>query len=314
VKLSDQFVAGVMDISPLRVVNAILAMFFQLPQELWVQHRWSMIAAILPGLAVWAIVGGAISRSAAEDYLSLERKPWTHYVAFAIRKSISLVLAFVGPLFMIGVLCGALVVAGLTLRVPGVQVLGALLLPVGVLLAMAALVVMCGLSFGFPMLGPAVVCEGTDSIDAVQRVLAYVVGRPFRMATYVAIFVVLLVVCGGVFAVLTQKSLEMTASLCVQLAGDSTGPLIKYTIPEGASLKTTLSVVGFWGKAWKLLIPAYFVSLFHSAGTLMYLAARLVNDGQEPGELWQGSAVPAVLRRAEADADAASAHREKDEV
>jgi hypothetical protein len=39
---------------------------------------------------------------------------------------------------------------------------------------------------------------------------------------------------------------------------------------------------------------------------MLYLVSRFANDGQEPGELWKGSTVPEVLRKAGIDASKAA--------
>lgn len=317
-RITDGFVGAVRDLSPVKAMDSLHALFVSLPLAIWNEQRWySVLAAFLPVVALWAIFSGAISRSAAEDYLRSDRRPWTHYLSFSLARPLSLIFAYVGPLLFAGVLCLVVAVVGLALRIPFVQVGVAAFGFLAILVALAVVVMLCGLCLGFPMITPAVVCEGTDAIDANQRALAYVFGRPVRFLSYLGLLIVLMVVCGAVVAYFVSASLDLGASVVTGFVGRPNSGYLYYYMIQGeeylsagdvsASLKTTGKVLAFWAGAWKLLVPAYLFSLFNCGGTILYFLARLVNDGQEPGELWRGSNVPAVLRRAESDASNAAA-------
>ncbi|MFZ4573389.1 MAG: hypothetical protein ACOYN0_03260 [Phycisphaerales bacterium] len=317
-RVCDLFGEAVKSLSPIKVVEAMRVLFIKLPQELWAEQPWySLLAAGVPIVALWALLGGVVSRSAAEDAMAFERKPWTFYLAFSLKSRFSLPLAILGPLGFVGLLCLLVAAGGFLLRVPAVQIVAAgasLLALLGTLLGVLLLV---GFFAGLPMLVPAVMCEGTDAIDANQRTLAYVFGRPMRYAAYLGVFVVLLVLCGRVAELLVDGSLQLAAKLLTAFAGETARPYLHYVMLSGEehpaagptpwSLKAAGGLVAFSAGAWKLLVPAYLFSLFHSGGTMMYLVSRFANDGQEPGELWRGVTVPEVLLKAGNDASKAAA-------
>lgn len=316
-KVADQFVGAVKDASVLKLVDALRALFAVLPRELWNEQRWySVLAVVVPAVVLWSLLGGAVARSAAEDSVGGERKSWTAYLGFAIERRFALPMTYLGPLGLV-VIAGVLVSAvGLLLAVPFVQIVAAAGSVVGLLVSLMATLLLLGVCLSSPMLAPAVVCEGTDAIDANQRALAYVFGRPLRYFAYLALFVAVMVVCTQVVGYVVERSLDMAVGLMTAWVGDSSRGYLHYTMLQGEaplsagdaswSLKATGGVLAFVAGFWKLLVPAYAFSLFHSGGAMLYLVSRFANDGQEPGELWKGSTVPEVLRKAGIDASKAA--------
>lgn len=144
------------------------------------------LAAVL-----FALVGGAVCRSAAVEYGQGRVMAWTQAVGYAAGRWSSLAGALLGPIAAVWLGCLALATAGWVMtHVPGMNIVGAVLFPVLVLLGLVVTVVMVAYVVGQAMLLPAVAADGADAFDAIQRAYAYVFGRPLRMLGYVVMLLV----------------------------------------------------------------------------------------------------------------------------
>lgn len=174
--------------NPLYIVyGRFLAPFQELFSARTVESARPFLFFSLGGLwsvAVWGIVGLGISRMAIgllgpEQQVSLVpavRYGWSH--------ARHAWLAPLIPLFGIGLLTIPLIVIGWCMRLNVGVVLAAILwLPVlGLSLVMG--IVLFGLTFGWPLMVPAIAAEGKDSFDAISRSYAYALQRPFHYAGY----------------------------------------------------------------------------------------------------------------------------------
>ncbi len=259
---------------------------------------WSFLAIAVPGLAIAGIIGGAIARSAAETFVGRSTPTGTNALAFALRRVRSFGVVLLAPLVVIGLLYLVNAIAGwAALSIPWVQVVGSVLALVAI--GFAALMVALAAAYvvAAPMLPGALACEGTDAIDAVQRVVAYAWSRPGRTLLYGATLLVLGILLASIIGATVGLVNQIAAqSLTVWLPGDKAAYLRMWlisgeaaytmTINETASLKASGRVLGFCGKVPTVLGAGYLLSFVFSAGSVWYLLMRLVCDGQEPEELW----------------------------
>jgi hypothetical protein len=131
-----------------------------------------------------------------------------------------------------------------------------------------------------------VAVEGTDAADGAQRALAYVVGRPGRALVYLAVMTAL----GAGVAWVSLIVIEQ-ATLLAMTAG----------FPR-AEFASESRAAGWWlaGSMWAYgvcfgLVLSWIVSYMNTAGTLMYLALRRVNDQQDVSEVWMPGMVGGTL-------------------
>ncbi len=151
-------------------------------QEAWL---FALINTILL-LAIWAVVGTAVSRMAAVRIAREESVPMGRALGFAFRKWPSAVMSPLlpfGVLVMLAAVVGAL--AGLPMNIPyaGEIVVGLLwgvVLAVGFLLAM----IFIGGTFSVGLQWSALAVEGSDSFDAISRSVSYISSRPWRYIFY----------------------------------------------------------------------------------------------------------------------------------
>ncbi|MCC7084158.1 MAG: hypothetical protein IT427_04015 [Pirellulales bacterium] len=127
---------------------------------------------------VWAVLGGAITRSAAlwfarEDRLGLKRSlgwgvvKWPAYCGAAIFPLVGVAAATVLP-FLVSWM----------LRFDFGLLLLAIIWPVMLLCGFVLAILLVGFLFGWPLMWPTISAEGTDSFDALSRSYSYTYQRP----------------------------------------------------------------------------------------------------------------------------------------
>lgn len=262
-----------------------LASLLSVPLMLIQEHPVSTLVLGPFMLLVWAVFGGAISRSVMSE-VSLAKVPaWPQVLGDAVRRWVSLFGAMLVPLAMIAGCYYLIAFLGLGLHVPVINVLTAVLYGLGLVLGLFATLVIIAYAIGGWMLVPAVMAEGTDSLDGVQRSLAYVWSRPIRSVAYLAV----LAVVGFVALQIAGLIEAMTVSLATN-AAQTWGPSEAGEAWHGATEGTaglSMQIIGFWGSVVQVIVTGYAVSFVHTAGALQYLCLRRVCDGQEIGELWE---------------------------
>jgi hypothetical protein len=165
----------------------------------------------------------------------------------------------------------------------------------GMLLAvtMLGIVLLAMSAAGVAMLGASVMAEGSDAIEAVQRVWAYIVHRPGRLIGYAGLLVAQGVVIVGAASVVVFGGIWLCAFLATSLAGGE-GDLRQWAIfgerPMNASVEgwreTTGMLMAWWVKVAMLLLISLIVSLVHAGGAMLYLTMRQVCDGQDMTDVW----------------------------
>ena len=145
-----------------------------------------VLVVLISGLlAIWSLVGGAITRIAALDFAKDESVRLIDALKFAKRKFWSY---FWSPLVpVVGVVFFALcnILGGLIGRIP---VFGEVVVALGFPLALVSGFLMLfiggigvlGLCFMFPTIS----AEGSDAFDAMSRAYSYVISRPKQFALY----------------------------------------------------------------------------------------------------------------------------------
>jgi len=257
--------------------------------------RWSLLLT-LPALALWGVFGGAIARSAAAEFAGQRRLTWPQALGQSLSRGVSATLVTAGPLILVGMIVGLLAALGwLFLGIFALNYVGGALYIVAILLGAVAALTLLGLALGWPMLVPAVMCEGSDAMDAVGRVFAYVRARPLRLLLYWTILALLaaLALWFVFLAVSWTTSIAGRASSLwldggyddlIRLRGTTGGE--SWTTQDTRWQNHTGGMVGFWTRLTLLVVPAYLVSFAHTGGALLYLAMRRVCDGQSESDIW----------------------------
>jgi hypothetical protein len=146
-------------------------------------------------LALWALIGGAITRVAVV-YLGLEERPSIKdAVAFTLKRYSSYISAPLYPLLAIALLSLPIMLAGLLMSLD----FGALLVGIFWFLALIAALGMAllavGLLFGWPLMWPAVSAENGDAFEALSRSFGYTFQRPFHYLFYFLVAALFAAIC-----------------------------------------------------------------------------------------------------------------------
>lgn len=241
----------------------------------------------VPIIAVLALAGGTIARSASFEFAQGRFATREESVHFTLRRSLKYIGAVIAPVLFCAILFLIISLMGLLLSVPVVDVFGAVLYALMLVLGIVATVVLVVHVLALPMLVPALSVEGTDAFDAIQRCYAYVIGRPLRYFSYVLLLCVLGVIAATIALKLAALSLEMTDWAAAFISNDATQRALTGEGDLGATKQFAHRLIETWRSAVNLIAAGYIVSLFFTSATLLYLAIRRICDGQGLSEIWE---------------------------
>ncbi len=288
------------------VLSGFSVLLYDLPRTLWDQHALALVLLTIPYVVIMAIGGGAISRSVACEFSQGVVMSWPEALAFAVKRWASLAGSLLAPWMGVALLALVMAIGGFFVLqgVPVLNLLGGLLYGLFLVLGTLAVLLFAGYLLGSSMLVPAVACEGTDAIDAVQRSLAYVAARPLRLILYLALLGVVGGVLVGVLGVLAQGVVSFTSTASTAFSGPIGTAIVTGGATEDGLTSTNAwarGMVATWSALPLLLVWAFALSYFWSAGTLLYLLMRQHCDGQDHAELWMPGMVEGTMARAMAE-------------
>lgn len=287
---------------PEAVIN-LVDLFIGAPSECLRRAPWAAVF-VLPLLLIWTvIIGGAISRSAATEIAWSRTISWPAALSLSISRRRSLIGAVLLPLVAIWVITLGMAAAGWALfNLPVLRVVGGLAWGLFIFGGLIAAVLMLGMILGHALLVPAVVCEGADSIDAVQHAYAMALSRPVRLLGYVLVLAVQAVVLASVVAVALGAALWIAqlssgswtndrgdAVIAAAGAGRLGGAALGFGDQPGpppATDRAASVFVRFWSVAFIVAGLGVAVSYWWCAATALFLVMRRICDGQDISELW----------------------------
>lgn len=292
----------VVQLDPRGATEAAWNLVFTLPLYMLREHTVSTLVLGPIVVLVWVVAGGAIARMAACDFSTGQLVPWPQAMAVAVSRWRSLLMAVLGPMALVAVIAAAIVVGGwLGFTSSIIAVAASILYGLAVVASVLAVIVLVGYALGGSMLVPAVVSEGTDGIDGIQRAYAYAFGMPLKLVVYTLVIVVQGAVAYLVLGFIAEQVTRFgiaASTAAVGAKGDAILRIGEYGAPElvGAGSATASRIMLFWKHIPELLVAAYAVSYAFSAPTVLYLLMRQANDGQDIGELWTPGRAEAVTR------------------
>lgn len=142
----------------------------------------------LTTILIWALFGGAITRSAAMQLAREERIGLGKSLKFAAGKLLSY---FASPLLPLGgtalFALGVFLLVGLPMNLDVGLIWSGLVWILVLALGLVVGVLLLGLLFGWPLMWATVSTEGTDTFDALSRSYAYTMQRPFHYLFFVLV-------------------------------------------------------------------------------------------------------------------------------
>ena len=193
--------------------GVIDAVIYSGRMKLWVFRMHTLFALIFmaAGLAIWAIVGGALCRLTALEIARDERIGPMEAVKFAREKFWSF---FSAPLFP----AGALLLGILALCVPGLiglipwlgEIVVGIFLIIALLIGFVMALVIIGSAGAGWLMHPTIAVEGSDAFDAISRSFGYLMARPWRTIGYLLVSLVYGAICLTFVKILVRLTLACT--------------------------------------------------------------------------------------------------------
>jgi hypothetical protein len=243
-------------------------------------------------LALWALIGGAITRVAVV-YLGLEeRLSMRDALTYTIKRFGSY---FVAPLYpLLGVLLLALPIAllGLLLRFDVGVIIAGVLWFFALLAALGIAFLAVGLLFGWPLMWPAISAENGDAFEALNRSFGYTFQRPFHYLFYFIVSTLFAALCWLLVINFAGLVIEMGWWGATFGAGQRVEALRQIAAhsvrPENvtASLWAGTRVLNFWNGLVLSVAWGFAYSLFFCLASTIYLLLRQVDDETELDEVY----------------------------
>jgi hypothetical protein len=277
------------------------ASWFELAAGFFSTHIWSMFAIGTPIVMVLVVASAIIARMTAVDFGLGVLISIRNAAGLVAARFPSLAAAFGTPILLTSLTLLAFAAFGVALLTfPGVNVVGSLLYGAAVFGSILLSVLLAAFVIGAPMLPAAVVCEGTgtgehgrgDAVDALQRVLAYVLNAPLRLALFGLIGLVQVVLVSWIGGLVASAAGAIARFACtLWLTQDRSAAL---SVGGEGSVGLASSIMAFWNWLPFVLASACTFSVFASASTLLYLLLRRTCDGQHEREVWTASSAPTL--------------------
>ncbi|MSR29727.1 MAG: hypothetical protein EXS03_09195 [Phycisphaerales bacterium] len=281
---------------PSAALAGLVAAAWHAPRASWMAEPWFTVCFVLVGSSIFSLGAGVLARLFAGD---LAGHSWTIAQARAFLRSrrIALITAPAMGGAIGGALWCVLFVAGALFNIPLFNVIAAALGGLWLALAALAVVAWAAVIFGFPMLAPAVACDGCDGVESAQRAGAYMLARPFHYLWFVVVSLVALCLASVVFdataTAIWHVAMSALSSGLSEQALSAAGTLEFLTparAPEAASLGATdtaaVGLLDLWRTVLRLMIGAAVLSTAVSLATRTYLLLRRTVDGPDLGDLW----------------------------
>lgn len=245
-----------------------------------------LLLCLLWGLAVWALVGGVLTRMAAMQLGREEGIGWGHALRYVRSKWPSYASAPMLPL--LGVLLAAIpmAVGGLMLRWSVSALVIGIAWPLMLAGGLLMVVFLIGLCFGWPLMWAAISTEGTDNFDALSRSYSYVYQRPLKYLAYAALAAVLSMLGGMLALGVAEAVIHLTNWAAGWGAGEPVGEWIARTRKQDGFESWAPSLIWFWHGCVRLVALGFVYSFFWTASSAIYLLLRQDVDGTEFDEIY----------------------------
>jgi len=272
----------------------------------WQKAPWFALVNTVLALAIWALIGGAVTRMAAVRIARDESVPLKKALCFSARKWISTVtspLIPFGVLVLLAIIVGA--PTGLFLLIPyaGEWVVGIFFgLTLLVFFVLALIFVGGAASLGLQW--PTIAAEGSDSFDAISRSISYISSRPWKYLFY-TIFATVYGCLTFIFVrLVTFLTLWLThegvSTFCFRGSGVIDDKLSRlWQLPAHIYSVVPDSGIEFYGSepqatylfifwVWVVLgvAMAFLVSFFFTSQTVIYFLLRKTVDATDIEEVY----------------------------
>ncbi|MDG2093913.1 MAG: hypothetical protein P8J89_01405 [Phycisphaerales bacterium] len=299
---------GTLELSAVSIVNAGIDLAWQTPRRLWIHGQWwFMLFMGLWSLLLISIFGGAMCRMETLMAAGGQRCGPLEACEYATARFINFYSSVLIPLVMAAGLSAVLLVVGLLMNVPVLNLLVSVFYGVSLMIGLGIVLLLFAYGAAGGMLIPAVAVENCDGGDAMQRAFSYMISRPLHLILYIGMGLIGLGLGLVLVLALANAALSTTAGLQGFWTWNSTmdgagGAIeifssIEKPSPGGGSWwgSATGWFIGFWESIVILLVLSWVFSYLCAAWTRIYLLMRRACDGLEEDTIWYPGLIPGTL-------------------
>lgn len=238
-------------------------------------------------LAVWALMGGAITRLAAVYLGREERLGMGSAVKHVTRNYIWYLLAPLFPLLGIAVTSLPVLLIGALMRVDAGVLIAGVLWPLVLVAGLIMVIFMIGVLFGWPLMFPTLSSEeGSDAFEAFSRSFSYTFQRPLHYLFYAVVTILFGGGCWLVVSVVVDQVVEV--SLWAASWGATASRVNDVVFADGGS---TVAENGGWLiRSWNgcagVVLEAFSFGFFWCGATALYLLLRRDADQMDIDEVF----------------------------
>lgn len=195
-------------------------------------------------LALFSYFGLMIARNAAIQMTRQHGVATSACMTFATEKFLAVYVAVLAPIGMALAIAAMLWVAGVIMAIPVLDVLGSIFFGLGLLGGFIASLAVLAIVLGMHLLTPTIAVEGSDAFDAMQRGFGYVVQRPWNVLFYS----LCLLLSGGVAFVLIRAIAMLTLKITHAAVAAGTGVFGSSAMTESLTKLEAIWRVPAWSE------------------------------------------------------------------
>ncbi|MFN7737318.1 MAG: hypothetical protein ACK52S_12300 [Pirellula sp.] len=249
--------------SYVQVWRRLVSYPYQAIEALTLRRSAYLLFNFLAVLAIWAFVGGCISRRSIQELGTQITSPWTDTVRLVGKRWLSIIWAIAMPIALIMVCSLLFMILGWVSNIPAVGpwITGLLLLPL-VVLSVALGWCACVSIIGFPLSTSAIVCEKqADAFDGISRAAAYTFQRPVTLILAVIAAEWIGHFAGGIVSIVVNTGFSILARA--------------FSVGSFHTILNLGTLFDSWIDSFvPLVVTAFGFSFFWTASSAIYLLLR----------------------------------------
>lgn len=286
------------------IIGALRVMAL-IPAWVWHAHRLFFLEFLVFFIALWSLIGGAISRQTVADATRRQAVTGLEAVSFSFKRWGWYVAAPLMPLCFVGVLGAALAGGGALFNIAILGPVGGLGFVIALGVGFVMTLVLIGWVGAVHLMYPALSCEGSDGFDAMSRAFSYTLARPWRMVFYTLvslvygaityvfvgffIFMLIAITQWAVGAWVVTEAIEGLNRFDAILPPPAFGalqemPSLNPALEWPDKIAATLTRI--WVYLAIGLLGGYVITYYFASTSVIYLLLRSYTDGTDTAELY----------------------------
>jgi hypothetical protein len=241
-------------------------------------------------LAIWAFVGGVVTRIAVVQLSNDEAPDLLDSLRFVAMRYFWYFLAPLYPLAGVLLIMLPIALLGLVMRLDVGVVLAGILWVFVIAISLIAVWLQLGLLFGWPLMWPVVSAEREgDPFEAFSRSFSYVYGKPLNLFFYFVVAAIFGAVCWAVVNLAIEILIHFGFAAASWGAGGFRIREIQHRIALGethGTLGLGAYLLGSIFDLVRLVRDGYSFSFFFAAAAAIYLLMRMDVDQKEMDEVY----------------------------